>query len=108
MSKTITAADVRAIANLARLGVSDEEVLRATADLTNILGHFSALQTIMTTNVATSNNVSGLTNIVRPDVAKPNELANSDDLLSRAPRTQERYIKTPSPRGEALRGSPRL
>ncbi len=94
----ITTKDVQTIANLARLGLSEAELARATEDLTNVLDHFARLQAIDTTDVPVSGTMTGLTNRTRDDVAEPNVLCSADDLLTRAQAQPDRYVKTPSVR----------
>lgn len=92
---TITPEQVKAIAALARLALSDEEVEQATKDLSGILDHFSAIGDIDTTNIPPSDDASGLTNITREDIVKPNMLCTPNDLLDQAPRVQQGYIQVP-------------
>ena len=98
MTKSITAEDVRTIAMLARLGMAESNVDRATEDLANVLTHFSRLQAIETTNVPLSTEMAGLTNVTRTDMAESDTLCTSLDLLKRAPVVEERFIKTPTVR----------
>lgn len=94
----ITRAQVQKIASLARLGISNEEAAQTARDLTNILAHFSQLQDISTSQITPSPHPSGRHNITRPDLAEAGRLSSADDLLDRAPRRQNRLIKTLSPR----------
>jgi len=49
--ETLSAADVHAIARLARLGLPESEVRAAAAQLAGVLAHFRALQAVDTTGV---------------------------------------------------------
>lgn len=93
----ITRREVRKIANLARLGLSDNDVAQTARNLTNILAHFSQLQDISTSHIAVSPHPADRHNITRPDIAAAQILGSADDLLARGPRRQNRLIKTPSP-----------
>lgn len=66
---TITSDDVRAIADLARLALSEEEVARYTEQLSQILEYFTLLQQVDTTEVEATASVLPITSIMRPDVA---------------------------------------
>lgn len=91
----ITPEEVRAIARLSRLALTDQEITQATRDLTDILNHFSAIGEINTTDVPPANDASGLSNISREDVAHPNQLCTADDLIARAPMSKQHYILVP-------------
>lgn len=96
MSSVITSADVQATAALARLGLTDEELKRATHDLANILSHFSSVQAIDTKNVVSDSDVTGLTNVSRADTVHADELCTPADLLDRAPVTLDGHVKVPA------------
>ena len=68
MSDTsLTAADVRAIADLARLELSDDEVARYQRQLSAILGYFQKLQELDTSQIDPTSSVLPLTNVMRAD-----------------------------------------
>lgn len=92
---TITPEQVKAIAALSRLALTDEEVGQATKDLSGILDHFSAIGDINTTNVPPADDASGLSNITREDIAKPNILCTPEELLERAPKVSGGYVQVP-------------
>ncbi len=92
---TISPEEVRSIARLSRLALTDEEVEQATKDLSGILGHFSAIGSIDTTDVPPADDASGLKNITREDVATPNALCSAADLLERAPKINKQYVQVP-------------
>lgn len=89
----ISQAEVKHIADLARLQLSDEELAAAATDLSNILDHFSNIQAIDTEGVPTSDDVTGLANVMREDAATPEDLATHTELLEAAPEQQESHIK---------------
>lgn len=89
----ITPAVVTKIATLGRLGLTEAETKNAARQLTGILAHFSAIQAVITKNVSTSDAVSGLQNVSRPDEAKPEILASHEDLLAIAPAVAKGQIK---------------
>lgn len=93
MSAQVTPAEVKKVAQLGRLGLTDEEIQRATAQLSGILDHFSAIQKIKTKNIPTSDDVTGLKNVTRADEAKPEELCLTDELLQAAPEIKNRQFK---------------
>jgi len=68
MSKqTITKEEVKHIAKLAKLVLSDEEVRKYQQDLSNILTFVSVLEEVNTDGVAETSQVTGLENITQED-----------------------------------------
>lgn len=90
---SITSAEVKKIAGLARLELSSEGVAQATSDLSGILSNFSAIQGIDTTGVKTTDNVSGLQNVARIDEEKPEVLAPTEVLVENVPHTKDNYVQ---------------
>lgn len=87
----ITTDDIKKVARLSRLGLSDEEVEVATKDVGNILQHFSAIQAINAEKVTATDDASGLKNITRPDEVR--QLGNPAQLISAVPETHQGQIK---------------
>ena len=70
MSETIlTAEEVRAIADLARLELKEDDVARYQQQLSDILGYFRKLEELDTSNIDPTSSVLPLTNVMRPDRA---------------------------------------
>lgn len=91
--------DVRHIASLARLNLSDEEVERFSRELSSILEYVDMLQEVDTKNVEPTPQVTGLTNSFREDSVK-NSDATSEALLDASPLPiVERQIQTSSAHG---------
>jgi len=93
MSEQITEEEVRRIADLARLGLSDEEVAKATHDLQGVLQYFSKIQEVDTTDVPAAADASGLHNVAREDVANEETLATHEELLAAVPETKDGQVK---------------
>lgn len=77
----ITQKEVRTVANLARIALTDGEVAQTAKDLSGILGHFASIGDIDTSNVLPADDVSGLVNITREDTVKPNNLCAAQELV---------------------------
>lgn len=76
---------VRHIAKLARLDLRDEEVKKFSTQLTNILQYIEILDEVDTSAVLATNQVTGLSNVMREDVicaewVAPEELLASSEL----------------------------
>ncbi len=85
--------EVRHIAWLARLAVTDEEIERFRAELSVILDHFSVLQNINTDHVPAATHASQLENVLRDDIVRPS-LA-PDSILANAPKQQDELFRVP-------------
>ena len=93
MSAKVTSEEVKKVAQLGRLGLTDPEIQRATEQLSGILEHFSEIQKIKTKGVPTSDDVTGLKNVTREDKAQPEALCDTKELLDRAPETKDGQLK---------------
>ena len=84
MAETILSAeDVRAIADLARLELSDEDVALYQRQLSAILDYFQKLEELDTSHIDPTSSVLPLTNVMRPDQAGP--ALSVDDAIANAP-----------------------
>lgn len=87
----LTGDEVRHIAHLARVALSDEEVERLRDELSAILDQFSVLDQIDTDDVPPTAQTFEMTNVEREDTALPS--SHRDDVLANAPRDQDGYFR---------------
>jgi aspartyl-tRNA(Asn)/glutamyl-tRNA(Gln) amidotransferase subunit C len=80
---TLTAADVRRIAALARLELDDAEVEHFTSQLTAILQYASEVQSIDTSSVPPMSHAAGAGALFREDTIAPS--MPRDEALANAP-----------------------
>ena len=90
----LTPADVRKVASLARLKVSDEEVASLTTDLTAILGYVDVLNEIDTTGIEPMVHAVELYNVLRADTVV--ESLPRAAALSNAPRSDGECFLVPA------------
>lgn len=83
--------DVRDIARLARIAVSDDEVERMREQLSSILDHFEVLSEIDTEGVPPTAQSFNLTNVERPD--EPGDPIDREGALDAAPRREDGYFR---------------
>ena len=84
MAETILSADdVRAIADLARLELSEEDVALYQRQLSAILDYFQKLEELDTSHIDPTSTVLPLTNVMRPDQAGP--ALSVDEAVANAP-----------------------
>lgn len=87
----LTTEEVRHIARLARLALSDDEVERYREQLSGILDHFNVLNDIDTSDVPPTAQSLDLANVTRPDVLRPS--MPTEDVLANAPRAEDGYLR---------------
>lgn len=85
--------DVRAVARLARLALTDDEVERYGAQLEDLLRHVDELKGLDTDGVPATAQVIAARNVTRPDAVRPG-LAR-DAVLAGAPQPQLGYFRVP-------------
>ncbi|MBI2886883.1 MAG: Asp-tRNA(Asn)/Glu-tRNA(Gln) amidotransferase subunit GatC [Chloroflexi bacterium] len=83
----LTSQEVRHIALLARVAVSDPEVERLRAQLSSILAHFETLNQVATEGVPPTGHAVPLQNVTRPDEPAPS--FPRADILANAPLQDE-------------------
>ena len=91
---TITTDDVRHLAQLSNLQISDDEVDNLRGDLENILGYIEQLGELDTTGVAPTYQVTGLENVWRDDEVQISSVTR-EQLLSLAPEQADDSVKVP-------------
>lgn len=64
----LTQDDIRKLAHLARLKLTEEEVERLAGQLTDVLDYVDVLAELDTDDVVETSQVTGLSNVSRPDV----------------------------------------
>ncbi|MFA6523833.1 MAG: Asp-tRNA(Asn)/Glu-tRNA(Gln) amidotransferase subunit GatC [Candidatus Peribacteraceae bacterium] len=90
---------VRHIAKLARLRLSDEEVAKFAPELSSILGYVDKLSEVNTEGVEPTAQITGLCNRSRADDIR-NDIATPDALLATSPLPiADHQIVTPSAHG---------
>jgi aspartyl-tRNA(Asn)/glutamyl-tRNA(Gln) amidotransferase subunit C len=78
--------DVRHVAMLARLALTDDEVEAMRSDLNSILGHIDEIQQLDLSDVAPMAHAINVVNVTRPDVITPS--FPQDVAVSNAPQSE--------------------
>jgi len=89
----ISTDQVKHVAHLARLAITEEEANRFTQQLDKIITFAEQLNEVDTENVEPTSHVLEIKNVMREDVAKPG-LPN-EEVLKNAPDHQDGQIKVP-------------
>lgn len=88
----LTKKDVKKLATLAKLELTDKELEKYSQDLNTILEYVEKLDSVDTTGLLPTQQVTGLKNVMRKDEIKE-QLASPDKLLEIVPKTEKKYIK---------------
>lgn len=87
----LTREEVRHIALLARIGLSEEEIEKLREQLSNILENFEILQEVDTSDVPPTAQVTGLENVMRDDEAAPS--FPREEILANAPLQEDGFFR---------------
>ena len=91
MSK-LSKEDVLKLARLARLRLQPDEVVKFQKELTAIISYVEQLDAVDTTGIEPTYQVTGLTNVTRPDEIVDYGPSQTD-LLKNVPHKEGQYIK---------------
>src|SRR5262245_24879447 len=98
MAPHLTRDDVAAVARLARLELSDDELDAFTGQLASILEHAQDIESLDIDDVPPTAHPFELVNVLRPDVVRAT--LDRDDVLSQAPVAEDGRFKVPAILGE--------
>ncbi len=90
----ISTEDVKHVAHLARLAVTEEEAEQMRKELDAIITFAEQLNELDTTNVKPTSHVLKMVNVLREDVAA--EGLPVEEVVKNAPDQQDGYIRVPS------------
>ena len=89
-NKTLTNEEVKHVSQLAKLGLSDGDIVKFQKQLTDIVEFVGKLQEVDTENIEPTNQVTGLENVFREDEVK--ESLSQNEVLANAPRKHKGYF----------------
>ena len=82
---------VKHIASLARIGLTEDEIEMFGEQLSQILEQFEVLKELDTTGVTPTGHASGLQTVMRDDLAE--DSLDSEDVLKNAPRREGEFFR---------------
>ena len=91
---TVSSDDVRGLAQLSNIQLSDEETESLKTDIDNILAYIDMLGELDTTGVEPTYQVNDLRNVFREDVVDQGRVTR-DELVSLAPESLNHQVKVP-------------
>jgi len=98
MTQTIDTKTVKHVANLVRLGISEEEAQKFSGQFSAIIDYFNMLNEVDTENIPPASDITNNTNVLREDIAKPS--MSREEFLQNAPQSERGYVKVPTVLGE--------
>ena len=90
----ISRQEVLHVAHLAQLHLTDDEVDRMRAQLSNILAAIETLRDVDTSHVGPTASVIGLENVMREDEPRPG--LTRDAALANAPLRDDPFLRVPT------------
>ncbi len=85
--------DVEHVARLARLNLTEEEKVKFSKQLGDILKYMEQLNEVDTTGVEPMNHPIDFSNVMREDVARYD--CSREELMANAPEVEQDYFKVP-------------
>lgn len=89
----LTIQDIEKIASLARLSLSDKEKAVYAEQLSVVFGYVDMLNEVSTDGVNETCQVTGLTDVVRDDVAVPSDAVIREKMIEQFPVKQGSFLK---------------
>ena len=90
----LTAEDVKKVAQLSRIELTEEEVEKFGKDLSKVLDYVEELKQVNTEGLEIVSSVTGLENIMRFD--DPVAAENREEIMANAPEIKDGYYKVKS------------
>lgn len=94
----LTREEVRNIAELARLDLTEDEVTLFASQLSQTLSYFQRLQELDTSHVEPTASVLPLKNVLRPDVS--GEPLSPEEVIANAPDAEDHQFRVSAVLGE--------
>ncbi len=91
----ISKEEVKHIAKLARLGLTEKEIERFQKELSSVLDYFEKIKKADVSKVEAASHPFKIENVVREDRTKGKKTENKK-LIEMAPETKEGYLKVKS------------
>jgi aspartyl-tRNA(Asn)/glutamyl-tRNA(Gln) amidotransferase subunit C len=90
----LTEEEVKKVAQMARIELSDTEIEKFQKDLSSVLDYVDALKEVDTDGLEIVSSVTGLENVQREDKAVMADY--QEEIMSNAPERKDKYYKVKS------------
>jgi aspartyl-tRNA(Asn)/glutamyl-tRNA(Gln) amidotransferase subunit C len=87
--------DIRHVARLARLALTDDEIATFAPQLGSLMAHVDAMAQLDTEHVAATAQVIPSRNVQRADAIRPETILSREAALANAPQVQGPYFRVP-------------
>jgi aspartyl-tRNA(Asn)/glutamyl-tRNA(Gln) amidotransferase subunit C len=91
----LTNDDTKHVAKLARLNLTDEEIKKFSTQLSAVLDYVDQLSEVDTTGIEPTAQTTGLTNVLREDLIKPENCLSQETAVSGKDDTKNGYFVVP-------------
>jgi aspartyl-tRNA(Asn)/glutamyl-tRNA(Gln) amidotransferase subunit C len=98
MTQTIDTKTVQHVANLVRLGISEEEARTFSGQFSSIIDYFNMLNEVDTENVPPAFENPNNRNVLRDDIVQPS--MDRDEFLNNVPKREGGFVKVPTVLGD--------
>lgn len=85
--------EIKHVANLARLELTDAEMEKYGEQLSDVLAYIDQLREVDTANTEPTAQVTGLLNVLREDIVQAWDKKEVEDALLEAPETEDGQVK---------------
>lgn len=92
----LTKDEIRDIALLARIGVTDQEVVMYQKDLSAVLQYFDKLQEVNTDQIEEIGHITGVTNMYREDIVIDTQEEEKQRIMDNMSDVYDGHIKVKS------------
>ncbi len=93
--QTLSDTQVKHVAKLARLMLSDDEVKRFGEQLSSIISYINELESVDTSTVEPTSQTTGLENVTREDCVIPSDTLSVSDATSGSENVHNDYFVVP-------------
>ena len=87
----LTTEEVRHLAALARIGMTEDELELMRDQMSHILENFEVLEQVDTDGIEPNGHAVGLSTVMRRDQARPS--ASREDILANAPGRENDFVR---------------
>jgi len=92
----ISEKEVKHIAKLARLGLTEQETKKMKKELSSILDYFEKLKEVDVSRIEPTTHSIKVENVMRNDEARSTELKIRRKMAGQAPKSKDGYLKVKS------------
>lgn len=92
----LTEEEVKKVALLSRIGLTQEELPKYQKDLSAVFDFFRELETLPTDDVAPIGHITGRTDVMRSDVREDFGDAGKVQIMKNVPATKDGFVKVKS------------